>query len=171
MVRKARPSWIEPLCLLAVVFYLLQLPQWLIFVRSINSVKTISFSLQFTSLIESHPELWSDFLAKDHIFVRKSCIENAQINMCSCCCQKSIPALYVVSSPDLLPFLKLKFRALTPQMGRKPPFNEIKNVIFEILAIFSFYTADKNFRVRGTLSNPCVRFAMFSIFLGIMKFC
>ena len=151
MVRKARPSWIEPLCLLAVVFYLLQLPQWLIFVRSINTVKTISFSLQFTSLIESHPELWSDFLAKDHIFVRKSCIEKGENQHVRLLLSKISSCSWRSFVPRPLAILKLKFWALTPQMGRKTPFNEIKNVIFEILAIFSFYTADKNFRVRGTL--------------------
>ena len=111
--------------------------------------------IYFFDWIASRALVW--FLAKDHIFVWKSCIEkNAQINMCGCCCQKWVPALYVVSSPDLLPFWKLKFWALTPLMGRKPPFNEIENVIFEILAIFSFYRADKNFRVRGTLSFLCM---------------
>ena len=122
MVRKARPSWIEPLCLLAVVFYPLQLSQWLIFVRSINTVKTISFSLQFTSLIESHPELWSDFLAKDHIFVRKSCIEKganqhvqlllSKINSCS------LRSLV----PRPLAIFKAKISGFDPPNGKEAPF-------------------------------------------------
>ncbi len=115
MVRKARPSWIEPLCLLAVVFYLLQLPQWLIFVRSINSVKTISFSLQFISLIESHPELWCDFLAKDHIFVRKSCIEKGANQYVRLLLSKISSCSLRSFIPDFLPFSKLKFQALIPQ--------------------------------------------------------
>ncbi len=121
---------------------------WLIFILSKPTSKPIPSDHNFFfHWIAASALVW--FINERFHFRAKK----AQNNICFCCCEKIISCSLRNSFKDLLPILKLKFWPLNPQLGRKPPFNKTKNVIFGILAAFLSFLVSKNVCFRGTLKT------------------